>query len=97
MKSLPISYRMAVTSRVLAALLGGYILAALASICMGLWLPMPRAEAVLSGMMTSFLVYLVAVLWCFACRSAWQAWSGVMVPSLVLAALIGLGYWLGQS
>lgn len=97
MKSLPMSYRLAVTSRVLAALFGGYLLAALASICLSLWLPMPRAEAVVSGMMTSFLVYLVAVLWCFASRSAWQAWLGLAVPGLVLAACGGLGYWLGQA
>ena len=97
MKSLPMSYRLAVTSRVLAALFGGYLFAALASISLSLWLPMPRAEAVVSGMMTSFLVYLVAVLWCFASRSAWQAWFGLAVPGLVLAAFGGLGYWLGQS
>ncbi|WP_339545676.1 DUF3649 domain-containing protein [Pseudomonas sp. RA_35y_Pfl2_P32] len=97
MKSLPVSYRLAVTSRVLAALFGGYLLAALASICMSLWLPMARAEAVISGMMTSFLVYLVAVLWCFASRSAWQAWLGLLLPGIVLAAFGGLGYGLGQS
>jgi hypothetical protein len=93
-KSLPVSYRLAVTSRVLAAVLGGYIVAALASVSLGLWLPMARAEAVVIGMMTSFLAYLVAVLWCFACRSAWQAWLGLIVPSLVLAALSGLAYWV---
>lgn len=97
MKSLPLSYRLAVTSRVLAALLGGYVLAALASICLGLWLPMPRADAVISAMMTSFLVYLVAVLWCFACRSAWQAWFGLAVPGVALAMFSALGYGWGQS
>lgn len=97
MKSLPLSYRLAVTSRILAALLGGYALAALASVCLGLWLPMPRADAVTSAMMTSFLVYLVAVLWCFACRSAWQAWFGLAVPGVVLATFSALGYVWGQS
>jgi hypothetical protein len=95
-KSLPVSYRLAVTSRVLAAVLGGYLVAALASVSLSLWLPMARAEAVVTGMMTSFLAYLVAVLWCFACRSAWQAWLGLIVPSLVLAALSGLAYWVGH-
>ncbi|MDQ0122396.1 small-conductance mechanosensitive channel [Pseudomonas lini] len=95
-KSLPVSYRMAVTSRVLAAVLGGYLVAALASVSLSLWLPMARAEAVVIGMLTSFLAYLVAVLWCFACRSAWRAWLGLIVPSLVLAALSGLAYWMGH-
>ncbi|MGH8393502.1 MAG: DUF3649 domain-containing protein, partial [Pseudomonas sp.] len=35
--SLPVSYRLAVTSRVLAAVVGGYLLASLASVCMTLW------------------------------------------------------------
>lgn len=94
--TLPVSYRLAVASRVLAALLGGYILSALASVSLTLWLPMARAEAVVTGMMSSFLVYLVAVLWCFACRSAWQAWFGLILPSLVLAAVSGVAYWMGR-
>jgi hypothetical protein len=94
--TLPVSYRLAVTSRVLAAVLGGYVVAALASVSLSLWLPVARAEAVVSGMMTSFLVYLVAVLWCFACRSAWLAWLGLIVPGLVLAAVSGLAYWMGH-
>jgi hypothetical protein len=95
--TLPVSYRLAVTSRVLAAVLGGYLVSALASVSLTMWLPMARAEAVVIGMMSSFLVYLVAVLWCFACRTAWQAWIGLMVPSLVLAVVSGLAYWMGHS
>lgn len=90
--STPVSYRLAVTSRVLAAVFGGYVLAALSSVCMTLLLPVARADAVISGMMTSFLFYLVAVLWCFACRSAWQAWFGLLLPCLVLAAIGALAY-----
>ncbi|CAI8995252.1 Iron uptake protein [Pseudomonas sp. IT-P44] len=97
MKVIPVSYRLAVTSRVLAAVLGGYIVAALASVSLTLWVPMARADAVVTGMMTSFLAYLGAVIWCFACRSAWRAWLGLIVPSLVLAAISGLAYWMGRS
>ncbi|WP_327438841.1 DUF3649 domain-containing protein [Pseudomonas donghuensis] len=94
---LPLNYRLAVTSRSLAAVFGGYLLAAMASVCITLLLPVPRAEAVISGMMLSFLFYLVAFLWCFACRSAWQAWLGVLVPSLVLAMISGLAYWMKSA
>ncbi|WP_028623401.1 DUF3649 domain-containing protein [Pseudomonas sp. Ant30-3] len=94
--TLPVSYRMAVASRALAAVLGGYAVAALASVCLTMWLPMARADAVVTGMMTSFLAYLCAVLWCFACHSAWRAWHGLIVASLLLAAAAGLGYWAGQ-
>lgn len=91
---MPLSYRLAVTSRCLAAVLGGYLLAAMASVCITLLSPMPRAEAVISGMMLSFLFYLVAFLWCFACRSVWHAWLGVLLPSLVLGAINGLAFWV---
>ena len=89
----PVSYRLAVTSRVLAAVLGGYVLAALSSVCLTLLLPVPRPDAVVIGMMSSFLFYLLAVIGCFACRSAWQAWGGVLLASLILAAISGLVYW----
>ena len=96
-RTLPVSYRLAVASRVLAAVFGGYLVAALASVSFSLWLPVARAEAVVIGMMTSFLVYLLAVIWCFACGSAWRAWFGVMVPGLMLAAVLGLAYGVGRS
>jgi len=71
---LPLSYRLAVTSRSLAALLGGYLLASMASVCISLLLPLPQVDAALTGMMLSFVFYLLAFICCFACRSAWRAW-----------------------
>jgi hypothetical protein len=82
---------------VLAAVLGGYVITALSSVCLTLWVPMARAEAVVTGMMSSFVVYLLAVIWCFACRTAWRAWFGLIVPSLLLAAAAGVAYWMGRS
>ncbi|SMQ26524.1 Protein of unknown function [Pseudomonas helmanticensis] len=93
--TLPMSYRLAVTSRVLAAVFGGYLVAALASVTLTMWLPLSRAEAVVTGMTISFLVYLVAVLWCFACRTAWSAWVGLLVPSVILATVSGAARGLG--
>ena len=94
--SLPVSYRLGVTSRVLAAVVGGYVLASLASVCLTLWLPISRADAVVSGMLSSFVFYLLAVIWCFACRSAARAWFGVLVPCVMLATLAGLAYWMAR-
>src|SRR5450830_1480296 len=96
-RSLPVTYRLAVTSRVLAAVVGGYLMASLASICLALWMPTPRADAVVTGMMSSFVFYLLAVLWCFACRTAWRAWAGVMVPSALFATLAGVGLWMART
>ena len=90
---LPVVYRLGVCSRIVAAALGGYLLASLTGVSLAALVPLARGEAMISGMMLSFLVYVVAVLWCFACHSAWRAWLGLLVPSLVLAALNGLLLW----
>ena len=94
--TLPMSYRLAVTSRVLAAVFGGYLVAALASVTLTLWLPLGR-DALVAGMTVSFLVYLVAVLWCIACRTAWSAWVGLLVPSVILATVSGAARGLGLA
>ncbi|MDU9389845.1 DUF3649 domain-containing protein [Pseudomonas japonica] len=93
---LNLSYRLAVASRCLAALLGGYLLASMASVCLSLWLPLSRPEAVLSGMMSAFLFYLGAFLWAFAARTAARAWLGILLPAAVLAVINGLTYWMNQ-
>lgn len=82
----------ALVSRIVAALFGGYGLAALASVA-ALALPLDRPQAVLTGMQASFLVYAVAVIWVFAARSAWRAWSGLLIVAVPLA----LAAWSVQS
>ena len=91
---IPVAYRLAVASRIIAAVFGGYLVGALTSICITQWLPLPRADAVVTGMMLSFIAYLLAVIWCFACRSAWHAWCGIVLPAAVLALIFALGRWL---
>lgn len=89
-----IRWRLAVASRVVAAVFCGYLLTALSSICLAQFLPLARAEAVVLGMTLSFLVYLLAVLWCFACRTAWSAWFGLLLPCAVLGAIYASARWL---
>lgn len=91
---LPLSYRLAVASRCLAALLGGYLLASMASVCIALLAPLPRVDATLIGLLLSFVFYLLAFIGCFACRSAWRAWLGVLLPSLLMAMTSGIAYWI---
>ncbi len=93
----PVAYRLGVCSRILAAALGGYVLASLVGISLAALMPLARAEAMVSGMLLSFLVYVVAVLWCFASHTAWRAWLGLLVPSLVLVAVNGLLQWLHHA
>ena len=71
-------------SRIVAALFGGYALAALASVAV-LALPMSKPQAVLTGMLASFAIYAGAVVWVFAVRSALRAWVGLLVAAAPLA------------
>lgn len=90
MAALTPSYRLAVASRAVAAILGGYVLSALATFALAIFLPLSRAEASMTATLLSFLIYTCVVLWVFATRTAWRAWMGIVVPSLVLGALIWL-------
>ncbi len=92
--SLTPSYRLAVASRSLAALLGGYLLASTASFCVAVSLPVAPVDATLIGLMLSFVFYVLAFIGCFACRDAWRAWLGVLIPSLVLGLLGALVHWM---
>lgn len=71
-------------SRIVAALFGGYALAALASVAV-IALPMSKPQAVLTGMLASFLIYAGAVVWVFAARGARRAWLGLLVAGAPLA------------
>ncbi|WP_235578209.1 DUF3649 domain-containing protein [Pseudorhodoferax sp. Leaf267] len=82
-------------SRIVAALFGGYALAALTSVAT-LALPLSRSEAVLTGMLLSFLVYAGAVVWVFAVRSARRAWAGLLVAAAPLL-LAAWPYWHGAA
>jgi hypothetical protein len=72
-------------SRLLAAIAGGYALAALVSVA-ALALPIGKPQAVLAGMLVSFAVYAGAVIWVFAARSARRAWAGLLLAALPLLA-----------
>jgi hypothetical protein len=85
------SMRWSVFARAMAAIIGAYVLTLLSIAVLALILPMSRAESVLLSMLLSFLIYACAVLWVFATRSAWRAWCGMLLPSLLMAA--GLGLW----
>ncbi|MDQ8020521.1 MAG: DUF3649 domain-containing protein [Moraxellaceae bacterium] len=76
----------ALLSRILAALFGGYALAALTSVAT-LALPMDEVQGVLTGMLLSFVVYTCAVVWVFAVRSATRAWVGLLVAAVPLVLM----------
>ena len=90
------AWRWSVASRVLAAGLGGYAVAALGSSVIALVLvrasTMARADAVLWASLASFALYTAAALWVFAARSAARAWTGLCGVCAPCAALLWL--WL---
>ncbi len=73
-------------SRIIAALVGGYALAALFSVAV-LALPLSKPQAVLTGTLASFAIYAGAVIWVFAVRSALKAWVGLLIVAAPLVPL----------
>ncbi|MEO3737052.1 hypothetical protein [Shewanella baltica] len=72
-------------NRCLAAIFGGYLLGAVATILLAQILPLSQVDRVLTAMMLSFTVYTCAVIWVFSVKSTWRYW-------LDLFALSGLLY-----
>lgn len=83
----PPGYRLAMFSRVLAAVLGGYGLASVATIFLSYMLPSSLPEAVLGATILSFAIYTAAIIWVFSAASATRAWVGLLLPAAVMAAL----------
>ncbi|HEY0682572.1 MAG TPA: PepSY-associated TM helix domain-containing protein [Steroidobacter sp.] len=91
------AYRLAVAARVVAAIVGGYALAALATFALAQFLPMTKAEASMTATLLSFLIYACAVIWVFATRRkegfrqsmAWlHTWSGLVVGWILFAVFV---------
>lgn len=83
--------RWGVASRTMAAIVGGYALAAFSTTALALALPTPREEAAMLATLPSFLIYAGAIIWAFAARTALRAWVGILAPLLLTAALT---WWL---
>jgi len=80
-------YRWQIALRVAVAILGGYALANIAAIAFSYLLPMPKGDAVMTGILLSFAIYIGAIMWVFAVRSVHKAWLGLVIPSLFLGTL----------
>ncbi|MEW5056228.1 MAG: hypothetical protein AB1Y25_01250 [Cycloclasticus sp.] len=78
----------AILSRTIAAIIGGYVLANLCSILLSYLLPTSQADAVLTGMLFSFLIYAGVVIWVFAAKTTRQVWTGIVLSCLICTVLI---------
>lgn len=77
-----------VASRAVAALFGGYALAALVAAGFARWLPMARVEAVMTGMLSSIAVYATVAILAFALSSAMRVWLWLAAAGLPLAGAL---------
>jgi hypothetical protein len=82
-----------VTSRALAAGAGGYVLANAAALALAAVAPMPRADAVMAGILLTFAVYVAAIVWAFAAPTVARAWLGIVVPIMLCGILIAAAEW----
>jgi hypothetical protein len=79
---------MAIFSRILAALFGGYLLANVAAIAVSYLLPGSRADAVIVSIFASFIIYAGAVIWVFSARTVRAAWLGLLIPGMASGVII---------
>lgn len=80
-------YSWQIALRVIVAIIGGYLLANISAILLSYLLPMPKSDAVMTGILLSFAIYAGAIMWVFAVRSMKKACVGLLVPSLILGAV----------
>lgn len=86
--------RWAITSRVLAALVGGYATAYAVTAFLAVYLPMARPDRVVFSSLASFAVWTAIAVYVFAARSATRVWLLLIGLSLVLGAAAFLsGDW----
>lgn len=89
-------YRLAILSRTLLAVAGGYLFSALSTASLALTLPLPKAQTVLAATQLSFAIYCALVIWAFCAPSAMRAWVVSTLLCLPPALhLLSYGFWPG--
>ncbi|NLT70675.1 MAG: DUF3649 domain-containing protein [Verrucomicrobiaceae bacterium] len=84
----PLRYRLAVFSRCLAGIGGGFVLAQLSGVVLAFSLTGSGEEVMDAAALVGIPVFIVSLLWVFSCGNAWRAWAGIGVPLLVLGGLV---------
>lgn len=77
-----------VLSRIIAAIVGGFGFASMVIIVLPLLLPGGRAQGVLWATLSGFALWMGAVVWVFAARSAKRAWAGLALACALPLAVI---------
>lgn len=64
---------LSVVSRSVAVIGGGYLATSLFVLVFARLVPMAARDAMQAGVMLGFVLFALAAIWAFACRSAWWA------------------------
>lgn len=88
-------YRLAVASRVLAAIPLNYALTSIATALLARHLPLSRAEASVAATLTSFLIFAVIAMAIFHARSTAKVWVWMVGSTALLGGLLALSLQLG--
>jgi hypothetical protein len=73
-----------VTCRVLIALVGGYLFSMLSAVLIATHLPGDKINSIITGLMCTFIIYTVTVIFVFAAKTTFRAGMGVLVPCLLV-------------
>ena len=85
--NLPRGGRLAILSRVIAAIVGGYAIASLSSVLLSLAMPASRQEAVQIGLLVAIPVWVAVWIWAFSARRMVAVWRGIAGIAVVMGAL----------
>lgn len=79
-----------VTARAMAAIVGGYVIAALGAAVLARILPGPVAEATIAATTFSFVIYVTVAIWAFAETRWWRVWAILLALCAALAVVLAL-------
>jgi ABC-type sugar transport system permease subunit len=86
-------YRLAVASRVFAAVAGGYAASVLFGIALATTLPSDPADAAVTATLLALLAIPVVVMACFWVRTAARAWGLVAIACALFACIALASGW----
>ena len=82
------AYRIAVFSRFVAAIIGGYVFTATFTSLLSIILPLKKSDAVLLSISLTILVHSCVFIWVFAVKSLKKIWITLLLTSAGFALLL---------
>ena len=80
----------AILSRVLAAIVGGYVLSNLLAIVLSYLLPNQPSSNVMTGMVASYAIYAGVIIWVYSVKSLRHIWRSILIVMSICVVIITL-------